>query len=107
MIRSIRLVAVFAATMIFILATGCATIKNADYGSILGSGTGAGLDEATVLAGLKDALKVGSQNAVVSTSSVDGFLGNAMIRIAMPDQLRPKLDRCLAQPCTVPGQPFI
>ena len=30
---------------------------------------------------------MGSENAVTSTSTVDGFLGNAMIRIAIPQQL--------------------
>jgi hypothetical protein len=44
------------------------------------------LDEATVVAGLKDALRVGTERGVNATSTVDGFLGNAMIRIALPEQ---------------------
>lgn len=44
------------------------------------------LDEATVVAGLKDALKVGTGRGVDATSTVDGFLGNALIRIALPEQ---------------------
>jgi len=71
-----------AALMVF----GCASLQNTDFGSILGGGDGE-LDEATVLAGLKEALTVGSGNAVTSTSAVDGFLGDALIRIALPDQL--------------------
>ena len=47
----------------------------------------AGLDESTVAAGLKEALRVGSERAVASTSTTDGFLGNQLIRIAMPDEL--------------------
>jgi len=39
-----------------------------------------------VTAGLKDALKVGTERAVNTTSMVDGFLGNALIRIALPEQ---------------------
>lgn len=70
-----------------LMTGGCETLKNTDLNSVLGGSTSGDLDEATVLAGLKDALKVGSQNAVISTSSVDGFLGNALIRIAMPEQL--------------------
>ena len=69
------------------LISGCATLQNTDLESILGGGAGNELDEATVLAGLKEALKVGSSNAVNSTSTVDGFLGNALIRIAVPEQL--------------------
>jgi hypothetical protein len=45
------------------------------------------LDNATIINGLKEALRVGTQNAVRLTSSEDGFLGNELIRIALPDQL--------------------
>lgn len=77
-----------ATSAIFLIVIGgCATLQNADLESILGGGSGGQLDESTVVAGLKEALKVGSENAVTSTSAVDGFLGNAMIRIAMPQQL--------------------
>lgn len=77
-----------AATVIFMFVLGgCATLQNADLESILGGDQDGQLNESTVLAGLKEALKVGSANAVSSTSTVDGFLGNAMIRIAMPEQL--------------------
>ncbi|MDY0270098.1 DUF4197 domain-containing protein [Trichloromonas sp.] len=56
--------------------------------SLSSSGTqAAGLDESTVAAGLKEALRVGSERAVASTSTTDGFLGNQLIRIAMPDEL--------------------
>jgi hypothetical protein len=69
------------------MLTGCASLENADLGSILGGNGSGTLDESTVVAGLKEALKVGSSNAVVSTSTVDGYLGNALIRIVLPDQL--------------------
>jgi hypothetical protein len=36
---------------------------------------------------LKEALQVGSERAVASTSQVDGYLANALIRIAIPEQL--------------------
>lgn len=67
--------------------SGCATLKNVDVNDVLGT-AGGELDEATVVAGLKQALEVGSGNAVGTTSTVDGFLGNQLIRIAMPDQLQ-------------------
>jgi hypothetical protein len=47
---------------------------------------GGGLDEATVAAGLKEALRVGTERATASTSELDGFYGNALIRIALPEQ---------------------
>lgn len=83
----VRCLLVFAAAFTTLMGLGCASLQDADLSSILGAGTGGALDEATVLAGLKEALKVGSSNAAVSTSSVDGFLGNALIRIAVPGQL--------------------
>jgi hypothetical protein len=49
---------------------------------------GGGLDEQTVAQGLKQALEVGTERTVLKTSRVDGFLGNALIRIALPEQYR-------------------
>ena len=44
------------------------------------------LDEQTVGAGLREALRVATERTVKSTSKLDGFLGNALIRIVMPEQ---------------------
>ena len=68
--------------------SGCATLQK-DMADILqggSSGSGA-LDEPTVIAGIKEALRVGTQNTVLSTSRVDGYLGNQLIRIALPEQM--------------------
>lgn len=43
--------------------------------------------DGTVVAGLKEALEVGTRNAVEQTSAQDGFLGNDRIRIPLPDTL--------------------
>jgi hypothetical protein len=51
------------------------------------SENGAGLDSATVAAGLKEALAVGSERAVASTSAKDGFWGNEEIKIPLPEKL--------------------
>ena len=88
MIDRARRLTVFATLAAALVLTGCSTLQNADLDSILGGGTDGGLDEATVLAGLKEALMVGSGNASTQTSTVDGFLGNELIRITMPDQLQ-------------------
>jgi hypothetical protein len=75
--------------LISTLLSGCASLKDLDMGGILeGPGQGA-LDEATVVAGLKEALKVGSTRATDRTSRAGGFLENDLIRIPLPDQLDP------------------
>ncbi len=66
---------------------GCAALQG-NLGDVLNTGSSGGaLDEPTVVAGIKEALRVGTENTAVSTSKLDGFLGNQLIRIAIPDQL--------------------
>jgi len=67
---------------------GCAALQG-NLGDVLrtGSNEGGTLDEPTVVAGIKEALRVGTENTVLSTSRLDGYLGNQLIRIAIPDQL--------------------
>lgn len=45
------------------------------------------LDENTVVAGLKEALTLGSERAVASTSAKDGFWSNEKIKIPLPAEL--------------------
>jgi len=45
------------------------------------------LDYDTMVAGLKEALEVGTRRAVTEISKPDGYLSNQQIRIPMPDQL--------------------
>lgn len=82
--------AVVVSTLFLLLVTlgGCVEVKNSPLlGELLTATTSATLDESTVADGLKEALRVGSERAVGTTSQTDGFLGNALIRIAMPEQL--------------------
>ncbi len=44
--------------------------------------------EGTTAAGLKEALSVGTQNAIKSLSRPDGYFGNEMVKILMPEKLR-------------------
>lgn len=46
-----------------------------------------GLSNDTIVAGLKEALEVGTRSAVARTSQVDGYFGNPLIRIGLPDSL--------------------
>jgi hypothetical protein len=47
-----------------------------------------GLDERTVIAGLKEALNIGTRNAVSFVSKTDGFYKNVRITIPLPQELK-------------------
>ena len=44
------------------------------------------LDSETMAAGLKEALRIGTERSTATTSAVDGFNGNPLIRVALPQQ---------------------
>jgi len=54
----------------------------------LSSSSGSGLSDAKIGSGLQEALKVGTENAVVQTGTTDGFLMNKAIKILMPKSLQ-------------------
>ena len=86
--KSVRRICLILFLALSITAVGCKVLQE-DLAAILntGSGVGGALDEPTVIAGIKEALRVGTGNTVLSASSVDGFLGNQLIRILIPEQL--------------------
>ncbi|HOP86500.1 MAG TPA: DUF4197 domain-containing protein [Syntrophorhabdaceae bacterium] len=45
-------------------------------------------DDDTIIAGLKEALSIGTGNAVASTSKLDGYFKNQMIKILLPEKLQ-------------------
>ncbi|MGH7824104.1 MAG: DUF4197 domain-containing protein [Candidatus Binatia bacterium] len=51
-------------------------------------GSGGGLNDAKVGSGLQEALKIGTENAVIETGQVDGFFKNKAIKILMPRPLQ-------------------
>jgi hypothetical protein len=53
-----------------------------------GAGQGSGLSDVKIGSGLKEALKVGTENAVASTGQVDGYFANQAIKILMPKNLQ-------------------
>lgn len=57
-------------------------------GNLTGMGSVSGLSDAKIGSGLQEALKIGTENAVGQTSSVDGFLLNKAIKILMPETLQ-------------------
>jgi hypothetical protein len=54
-----------------------------------GLGKGKGLNNETIVSGLKEALRVGSANAVSLNGKVDGYFRNAASKILMPEKLKP------------------
>jgi len=46
------------------------------------------LDDATIAKGLKEALAVGTERAVTAVSKPDGFFGNQLIKILMPEKIQ-------------------
>lgn len=76
---------VFTAALAFIFASSC---KTTDINRVLDTiGGNQGLSEETVVAGLKQALEVGTKNSVNSTNRAGGFSNNPLIKIAVPDKL--------------------
>ncbi len=51
-------------------------------------------DTNTITAGLKEALSIGAKNGVTAVSRVDGYFGNQLIKIPMPDKLQ-KIERVM------------
>lgn len=68
------------------LGTGCASLQQ-----YMGSSEG-GMTTQKVVGGLYDALTVGSERAVGTTSKKGGFLNNPLIRINMPSELEPVMN---------------
>lgn len=49
---------------------------------------GGGLSEDKIVQGLKEALEIGTKNAVGNVSQTDGYYRNSMIRILLPDKVK-------------------
>jgi hypothetical protein len=67
---------------------------NSAVGSSLGTSTvpGRSLDDATIAKGLKEALATGTTRAVAAVSRPDGYFGNQMITILLPEKIRNTAD---------------
>ncbi len=55
----------------------------------LGLGSPTGLSDSKVASGLKQALQIGTNNAVKLTGRTDGYFGNQAIKIQLPKNLQP------------------
>jgi uncharacterized protein DUF4197 len=66
-----------------------------DLTSVLGgagSSPGSSLDASTIARGLKEALATGTTRAVKTVSQHDGYFGNEMIKILLPERIRSTAD---------------
>ncbi len=85
MVRSVRGIAL--AGLIFL--GGCAQSQIDELLEIAGLAPEGSLSEPTVVAGLKEALRVGTGRTVALTSKQSGYFDNPLIRIALPHELDP------------------
>jgi len=67
--------------------TACETLDPAVIDGILGSGVG-NLSQADAALGIRAALDNGVGNAIANVGVLDGFLGNALVRIPLPKVLQ-------------------
>jgi len=80
--------------MVFVLLIGFADSAYCGFfddlfGRLMGSDTAQSeLSESTIISGLKEALSVGTRNAVSTVSQLDGYFGNQEIKIPMPEKLQ-------------------
>ena len=79
-----RATSLLAAACLAAAVAGCSGFNAASLGDVLGSGP---LDDSTIVAGLREALHVGTERTVAATSRTDGFWANPRIRIPMPREL--------------------
>jgi hypothetical protein len=69
------------------LGPGCAGLDPKMVEELLAMGGASGkpgLDERTIISGLREALSVGTQRTVASTARRDGYWGDAQLRIPLP-----------------------
>ncbi len=76
------------------LASSCAELLSMQQSTGIGTTTSkAPLSESEIVQGLKEALKVGSQNASSSLNATDGFYKNSLVRIPFPAEAQVVADK--------------
>jgi len=79
------------ALSVALLAIGSTAFAQFDIEKMLkgmGGSAGGGLSDVKIGSGLQEALKIGTQNAVLQTGQLNGFLMNKAIKILMPKPLQ-------------------
>ncbi|MBP7462399.1 MAG: DUF4197 domain-containing protein, partial [Candidatus Delongbacteria bacterium] len=75
----------------------CKSVTSKDISDLLESGLSSkkGLTESEVIAGLKEALKIGTERTVSLSSVTDGFWKNPLIKIPLPEKFKPVQDKLI------------
>lgn len=80
---------VFTVMLVFVFCTTATHAGILDsFMKGIGSPASEGPNNDTVISGLKEALLIGTENAVKNVSQTDGFFKNKMIKILMPEKIQ-------------------
>ena len=80
---------ILAAALVFVVARTARAQEPTDITKLFQSAPSSkSLSNADIVAGLKEALEVGTTNTVDLTGHVDGYFGNAAIKILLPSQFQ-------------------
>jgi hypothetical protein len=82
----------FQTVFLILFAANAFAISLEDLMKGVGGVTKGGTDDATTVSGLKEALSIGTENAVKNVSQVDGYFSNQMIKILMPEKIQKVAD---------------
>ncbi len=78
----------FTLVVAALVLTASASYAQIDPSKWFKSGTASSLSTGDIVAGLKEALEVGTTDTVALTGKTDGYFGNAAIKILLPSQLQ-------------------
>jgi hypothetical protein len=78
---------VFAFVFLILTSTGCAELMN-----VLQTTGSVPLTEADVISGLKEALITGAKNSALRLAAENGYYGDALIKIPLPDEAKTIVD---------------
>jgi Protein of unknown function (DUF4197) len=79
---------------IFFLLAASSSYAQLDPSKWFKSGAAKNLSDGDIVAGLKEALEIGTTDTISLTGQVDGYFGNAAIKILMPQELQ-SVDKAL------------
>ncbi|MBK8608773.1 MAG: DUF4197 domain-containing protein [Chitinophagaceae bacterium] len=85
-----RIILLFAGAF-FIVQTGSAQTLRGLFDKVTGTSStvsGSNLSNDDIISGLKDALRVGTDNSEKKLSKLDGFFGDAAVKILMPEEAK-------------------
>jgi hypothetical protein len=90
--KNILSISLVCAGFILALTSYAGSLDDVLRGVTIPQVSGSGPDEATTVSGLKEALSMGSSNAVTSTSKLDGYFANQAIKILLPEKIQTVAD---------------